>query len=50
MLGPLLIFLYINDITDIAVGLDVNLILFADDAKPYSSLSYNFSSSSDLIK
>ena len=40
---------WVNDITDIAVGLDVNLKLFADDAKLYSSFSYNFSSSSDLI-
>ena len=49
VLGPLLFLLYINDITDIATGLDVNLKLLADDAKLYSSFSYNFSSSSDII-
>jgi len=49
LLGPLLCLLYINDITDIAAGLDVNLKLFADDAKLHSSFSYNFSSSSNLI-
>ena len=39
VLGPLLFLLHINDITDIAVGLDVNLKLFADDAKLYSSFA-----------
>jgi len=33
VLGLLLFLFYINDITDIAAGLDVNLKLFADDAK-----------------
>lgn len=49
VLGPLLFLLYINDITDIAAGLDVNLKLFADDAKLYSSFSCDFDSSSDLL-
>ena len=49
VLGPLLFLLYINDITDIAEGLDVNLKLFADDAKLYSSFSFNSNSSSNLM-
>ena len=49
VLGPLLFLLYMDDITDIITGLAVNLKLFADDAKLYSSFTYNFSSSSDLM-
>jgi len=41
--------LYINDITDITAGLCVNQKLFADDAKLYSSFTYNSSFSADLM-
>jgi len=49
-IDPLLFLLHVKDIIYIAVGLDVNLKLFADDAKLHSSFSYHFSSSSDLIQ
>jgi len=46
VLGPLL---YINDITDITAVLCVNLKLLSDDAKLYSSFTYNSSCSADLM-
>ena len=48
ILGLLLFFSYINDISDVAVGLDGNLELFSDDAKLYSSFFCNSSSSPEL--
>jgi len=49
VLYPLLFILYINDITHITAGLSVNLKLFANDAKLYSSFRRNSSFSADLM-
>jgi len=39
-LGPTLFLIYINDIEDILLGSKVQMKLFADDAKLYSSFVY----------
>jgi hypothetical protein len=43
VLGPTLFLLFINDITDIFPGLNINFKLFADDVKLYSSFQYDCS-------